>query len=287
MTPTIPAPAQGTPYPLDIRPLPIRIRLFPDETTKSFLHRLEDANAIPPGQLRKTLYKIPGPWIETTSLWCGQSIASVAYAMPQLGLQQHGLINPKHVAGRRAHRARGLACHRCALAHEAGRIVEIYTTHDQAICPIHGLWTGEGTAHPDDQLSIGACPALPAAWHHHKNIIQRQGRTRTRKAFETSRTINWQWYDQFHHFGYAANIYDVLAMSRPRRANQQAMVAASLYPAIVELAAALASPYWAKIAHSNHPEKFLDRISTTIAEGWRPAGAHDPLRSWMERNWDS
>lgn len=261
--------------------------MFPDETTKSFLHRLEDANAIRPGQLRKALQKIPGPWIETISLWCDQPLVSLDYAMPQLGLQQHGLINPRHFAGRRAHRIHGLACHRCALAHDAGRFVEIYTTHERAICPKHGLWIGEGTATPEDQLSIGACPEISAAWHHHKNIIQRQGPTRTRKAFETSRAINWQWYDQFHHFSSTANLFDILATNPPHRASQQATVSASLYPAIVELTAALASPYWARIAHSNHPNAFLDRISTTITEGWRPAGAHDPLRSWMERNWDT
>lgn len=246
-----------------------------------------DAHSWRPGESRKTLHKISEPWIETISLWCDQSLESLAYAMPQLGLQQHGLINPRHFAGRRAHRTHGPACQRCALAHDAGRIVEIHTTHEHVICPNHGLWIGEGTATPDDQLSISACPEIPATWHHHKNIIQRQVRNRTRKAFETSRTITWQWYDQFHHFSYTANVYDDLATSRPHRASQQPMVAASLYPAIVELAAAVASPYWAKIAHSNHPDDFLDRISTSITEGWRPTGAHDPLRSWKERNWDT
>jgi hypothetical protein len=67
----------------------------------------------------------------------------------------------------------------------------------------------------------------------------------------------------------------------------QALVAAPLYPSMVVLTAAIASPYWRRIACSPHPEVFLERVSHEITDGWIPQGASDPMRHWMETSWAS
>lgn len=133
--------------------------------------------------------------------------------------------------------------------------------------------------------SVRAGPEITAAWHHHKNLITRHGRSRVRKAFHIAGVINRRWYDQFQHFTAAADIYDALAADQPVHANRHVVVAASLYPSIVNLTAAMASPYWAQIAHSHRPNLFLDRISVEVTEGWSPRGAFDPLRHWMDTDW--
>ncbi|MCZ9880474.1 hypothetical protein NFJ07_01585 [Arthrobacter sp. B2a2-09] len=189
------------------------------------------------------------------------------------------------LAGRPTRTTHTVACNRCTLARGAGRFVQIYSTHEQVICPRHRLWLGDGVTGVTDQLSIRDTPEITTAWHHHKNLITRHGRSGVRKAFHIASVINWRWYDRFHHFTAATDTYDALAAKQPRHANSHAIVAASLYPSIVNLTAAMASPHWAEIAHSRRPDLFLDRISAEITDGWHPRGASDPLRHWMTEDW--
>jgi len=76
-----------------VRPLPLQIRPYPDETTQSFLHRLETANALHPGQLKKALQLTRRPWIDTLPIWAGRDPETLALAMPQL--DQHHSLAPR------------------------------------------------------------------------------------------------------------------------------------------------------------------------------------------------
>ncbi|GAA4038023.1 hypothetical protein GCM10023063_41380 [Arthrobacter methylotrophus] len=267
------------------RPLPRPVRVYKDETTPSIIRRLGTANSLQPRQLRTLLKSSRRPWLETLAVLANNDPAVLVLAMPQLGQHDPAPSLRQKLAGRPIRTTHTAACHRCALAHGAGRYVQIYTTHEMVICPRHGLWTGEGVAGFTDQFSIRAAPEITAAWHHHKNLITSHGRSTVRKAFHVARVINWTWYDQLHHFPATTGIYDELAADQPRHANSHAIVAASLYPAIVTLTAAISSPHWDEIAHSRHPDQFLDRISIELTDGWHPRGASDPLRHWMDTDW--
>ena len=266
------------------RPLPRQLRPYPDEVTLSFTSRLETANALRTGLLIKTLRRSRMPWIESLSLWSGRPPESLCLAMPQL-CHHRGPAPHVRPAGRPSRTTHAWACHRCALERTGTLRVEIYTTHDQVLCPRHRLWTGEGVHGPTEQLSIQAAPEVLAAWHHHKNLVTRFGRSGVRKAFHIAGIINWRWYDQFHHFTPALDTYDALAGNQPRNANSHAAVAAALYPSVVALAAIMASPYWARIAHSGRPAQFLERVTSEVTDGWAPTGAADTLRFWMNEDW--
>lgn len=163
--------------------------------------------------------------------------------------------------------------------------MEVYTTHERVICPDHGLWIGDGIGTIPDQFRIDACREIIEAWHHHKNLITRHGHAQVRRAFHISSVINWSWYEQFQHFSAAMNTYESLTANHPRIPNSPALVAAALYPSIVTLTAAIASPHWRYIARSPRPEIFLNRVRNEIIEGWTLQGAFDPLRHWMETDW--
>lgn len=267
------------------RPLPRTIRPYKNETTPSFIRRLETANTLRRGQLRTLLKGSRRPWIENLAAWNDYHPAVLLLAMPQLGQHDPDPSLRRKLAGRPTRTTHTVACHRCTLARGAGRYVEVYSTHEQVICPHHGLWIGDGVTGFTDQFSIGASPEITGAWHHHRNLITRHGRSAVRKAFHIASVINWRWYDQFQHFTAAMDTYDALAADQPAHANSHAAVAASLYPTIVNLTAAMASPHWAEIAHSGRPDLFLDRISVEVTEGWSPSGALDPLRHWMDTDW--
>ncbi|XAS69254.1 TniQ family protein [Micrococcaceae bacterium Sec5.7] len=267
------------------RPLPRPIRVYKDETTPSFIRRLETANSLEPRQLRTLLKSSRRPWIDSLAAWTDYDPAVLILAMPQLGQHDPAPSLRRKLTGRPIRTTHTAACHRCALARGAGRYVDVYSTHEHVICPRHGLWIGDGVTGFSDQFSIHAGPEITAAWHHHKNLITRHGRSGVRKAFHIASVINWRWYDQFQHFTATTEIYDELAADQPGHSNSQAVVAASLYPAIVALTAAISSPHWAEIAHSHRPDRFLDRISIEVTEGWSPSGALDPLRHWMATDW--
>ncbi|GAC1504023.1 MAG: hypothetical protein NVS2B15_26900 [Pseudarthrobacter sp.] len=267
------------------RPLPRPIRPFMDETTPSFIRRLETANKLRRGQLRTLLKRSRRPWIDSLAVWTGCDPAVIVLAMPQLGIHVPDPTLRRKLAGRPTRTTHTIACHRCTLARDAGRYVEIYSTHEKTICLHHGLWIGDGVTGVTDQFSIHASPEITAAWHHHRNLITRHGRPGVRKAFHIASIINWRWYDQFQHFTAATDTYDQLAADQPPQATSHGIVAASLYPSIVNLTAAMGSPHWAQIAHSRRPDAFLDRASEEATEGWIPKGTFDPLRQWMTEDW--
>lgn len=225
------------------RPLPIAVRPYMDETTRSFIRRINAANVLHHGELMKILRRDRSPWLYSLSAWTGTELEVLMLAMPQLA--GHHLEEGfwQKLVGRPNRTITARACHRCTLARDAGTSVGIYTTHERVICPKHALWIGECTAGASDQFSIGSCPQITMAWHHHQNLIVRHRHTRVRRAFEASNAINWRWQQQFLHFTLAGNIYDGLASAFPRQACSQGLVAASLYPPMVMLTSAIVSPY--------------------------------------------
>ena len=267
------------------RPLPMPVRPYEDETTRSYIRRINTANALHHGDLMKALRRARRPWIDSLSVWMETPPDTLMLAMPQLGKHRSEPAFRQKLVGRPIRTTHSPACHRCTLTRGAGPYIEIYTTHERVICPAHGLWIGEGIAGFTDQFTVRACPEITTAWHHHKNLITRHGHSQVRRAFHIASVINWSWYDQFQHFTAAMDIYDTLAGDHPRQANSKALVAAALYPSIVTLTAVIASPYWLANARSSRPDVFLERVSHEITDGWQPQGAFDPLRHWMETNW--
>jgi hypothetical protein len=267
--------------PSAVRPLPRPIRPYPDETTASFLRRLENANALIPGQLRHALRSRGAPWLNTLSTWSGHDPDVLSLAMPQLRGDRDHHIPDSVLAGRPKRTIRGIACRRCAQARSMGANIEIYTTHDKVICPAHGLWIGEGTNSCADQLPLHECPEIMAAWRHHRNLITRLGRARVRTAWRAASWINWRWYQQARQPP-AFRLRHRILTKNDRIPQKQAATAAALYLPTAALASVIASPYWEEIAHSRHPQPFLDRIGDEVTEGWLPPqGIYDPLRQWM------
>lgn len=271
--------------PAPARPLPRPVLPYQDETTRSYIRRINSANVLTHGELIKTMRRDRRPWMYDLATWNDTRPEFLMLAMPQLAQYRTDPALRQKLVGRPIRTTHAPACHHCTLARGAGPYVEVYTTHERVICPKHGLWIGEGVGVAAAQFSINACPEISAAWHHHKNLIARHGHSQVRRAFHISNVINWGWYDQFQHFSAAIDTYETLAADHPGQANSQALVAAALYPSIVMLTAAIASPRWRYIARSRHPEPFLDRVSHEVTDGWLPQGAFDPLRHWMETDW--
>ncbi|MCG2622166.1 hypothetical protein LVY72_09570 [Arthrobacter sp. I2-34] len=269
--------------PVRLRPLPRRIRPYPDETTASFIRRLAAANFIDPAQIRDLLRRPgipPGPGLAILA-GCGEQ--PLILAMPQLGAETEP---GPHLAGRPDRRTQGIACHRCALARGAGSHVGIYTTHEKVSCPRHLLWLGTEVQEPGDQIPLQPCPDLPAAFRRHRNLIARLGRPAVCRGFAIATIITWRWHDQGRQpDSFTARLRALIPAGHRTWARHRTATAAALYPCVVGLTAAIASPAWAQTAHSSRPNDFLRRISLQATDGWIPQGQHDPLLHWMQTGW--
>lgn len=267
-----------------IRPLPRTIRLFHDETTTSFIRRLEKANALSAGQLKQALQNCDPPGVDTVSAWTEYDTDLLLLAMPQLGSPEIRNAEDPRLFGRPNQRMTGLACRRCAHQQAGVERIEIFTTHDKVLCPRHHLWLGEGVT--SSQIPIGSLLEIPAASRRHRNLITRFGRSRVCTAFHISAYINRRWLEQFGHFPQFADLHRQLtAAPGQEHTREQAVDAAALYPATIRLTAILSSPFWEQIAHSNRADNFLKRVTAEVTDGWHPQGGRDPLRRWMAENW--
>ncbi|WP_427136588.1 hypothetical protein [Pseudarthrobacter sp. S9] len=269
-----------------LRPLPIRVRLYPRETTASFILRLERRNHLPSGILKGLLPRAGEPWGESLGVLTCHDPGTLMLAMPQLGAYRT-TASPLHkLPAGPLPRITGFACNHCALSRTGDSRIEIYRTHEQVLCPIHRRWTGHGTDSPDGQPGLGRCPEITAANRHHRNLISRHGRPCVRTAFHISSHINYRWFEQYRHFGPFTDRYRALISgTRSSCILEPAALWAALYPPTIELAALIASARWAEIAHSQHPGPFLDRVGESITDGWHPRGYQDPLQHWMQEDW--
>jgi hypothetical protein len=217
-------------------------------------------------------------WPEALAVLSRADTGTLLLAMPQLAACPPG----PEPAGRPTRRISRTACSRCTRGRGAGPHVTVHTTHEEVLCPRHQLWTGDGNTGAPTQIRLDTCPEILAAYRHHRNLITRSGRHAVTAAFETASLINWRWYEQFGHFTAFADRYTALTASGdiPQQA-RSAVVAAALYPSVVDLTSALASPYWAELALSPNPVPFLERVSSQITDGWIPQSIGDPLRRWM------
>lgn len=212
-------------------------------------------------------------WPEALAILSGNAVRTLVLAMPQLGA---GTLLPES-AGRPVCRATRIACSRCTLSRGAGNHVVVHTTHERVLCSRHLLWPGDGNAGAGTQVRLDACPGILSAHRHHRNLIIRFGRPAVLEAFEASSLIKWRWYEQFGHFGcFTDRNMALTASSNAPQAARPATVAAALYPSVVDLASALASPYWRAAAKSPDPAAFLERISSQVTDGWIPQGFVDP-----------
>lgn len=139
-----------------------------------------------------------------------------------------------------------------------------------------------GTHSCVDQLPLRECPEITTAWRHHRQLISCLGRARICTAWQASSWINWRWYQQARQPSTFRLRHRILSRNDRIPQKQAAAAAAALYLPTAALASVIASPYWEKIAHSKHPQPFLDRIKDEVTEGWLPPqGIYDPLRQWM------
>jgi TniQ len=279
----------NSPYPLhgQLRPLPRRARLFPDETVSSYLHRLADANRLDTAALRAYLTSdrrksTPIP-IGNLAAVSGHSADALGYAMPELHdpAELASMQLTRRPRNGNYHRQTP-ACTHCTYAKGITQTVQRWARHDDVICRRHRRWTTS-----TDQPDLSEQPDIWRAHRQHQLLIRRHGQKTVCAAYTEAQHICHEWHCSNRH---TDNLKHLLTrffngdFGRLRLDNPYSQAAA--YPQIVALTRLLASEKWMTLVINDTPSepdhgpprklttgpgtlKFVAEIQRTVAPDYR------------------
>lgn len=276
-------------YPLDvpIRPLPRRVRLFPDETVASYLDRLAAANRLDTSALRTyltgdTRRSAPVP-VGNLAAVSGHPAQTLRYAMPEL-CQPAELATMRLTRRPRAgnYRLRAPACARCVRARGINRTVERWLRHDNLLCRRHRRWTTS-----TDQPDLADQPEILRAHRQHRLLIRRHGQEAVRAAYIEARHICHEWHCFDRHTDYLKQLLSRFFNGDFGRLSLDSPYSqAAAYPQVVALTRLLASEKWMGLVLGDNPHtpdhepprklatgpgtlKFVAEIQRTVAPAYR------------------
>jgi len=185
-----------------LRPLPRRVKPFPNETSDSYLARLAAANHLPPDGLRHyltdSLRRHPPLPVDRLAVLCGQPETSLLHALPDL-------TPPAPLAVRLPTKYRDSspwirpACTRCAAARGITMPVLCYVGEEDLVCHRHHRWLGQTGTGPPEQIDLTPAPEIPRANRLHHKLIHRHGHPCVQTAYDDAARTCDRWHDHHEH----------------------------------------------------------------------------------------
>ncbi|MGQ4485358.1 hypothetical protein LRE75_35325 [Streptomyces sp. 372A] len=230
------------------RPLPRPVTPFPQETEKSYLRRLGEANGVIPGRAlaQSSWLESRQDYIGRLSMASGQSRESLLQAIPYLG-QQPKIFHPS-----RPDFLPGVPCHLC-VARRTGTYNRIHQVtawrsrfHHQ-VCLRHRLWIGEPAGHYQIQADLTGLPDVLHAQRRHHRLLHKYGPVVLATCYERGAKL---WHDlssrSFRHEDTARRVQALPRLQHGSNRDHRRLIAR--YPETVTTTALYASPHWRSLA---------------------------------------
>lgn len=231
-----------------VRPLPRPVTPFPQESEKSYLRRLGEANRILPQRTLTQSHWLDSrqDYIDRLSMASGQSRESLLRAIPYLGQQ------PKMHHPYRPDFFPGVPCRRC-VAQRTGSYNRIHQItawrsrfHDQ-ICLRHRLWIGQPPGNYQIQADLTDLPDVLQAQRRHQRLLHEHGPTVLSTCYEHGATL---WNEltgrSFRQEDTARRVRALPPLQYGSNRDHRRLIAH--YPETVTTAALYASPHWRSLA---------------------------------------
>ena len=238
--------------------LPRTVTPISDETVASFARRLADANYLNAEAFRQLLtggrrLTVPVP-VDVLMTLSGHTELVLCCAMPELCTTQQ--LSTLPVAGRALPGVarEGLMCRACAAVCGATGSVRRWQTHEAVVCVRHRLWTAVGSTGPDAQLSLTEHPEIIAANLAHRRLIRRYGRPAVHCAYIDALRVCRGWHSSGLHLNQASTLIERFRGAGAQLDRDDPVIIAATYPQVVALTRLLASPYWRRLALSDHQQ---------------------------------
>ena len=244
-----------------LRRLPRTLPPLLNETVRSYLWRLAEANALTGSDLEHHLTGSSKPkkddvTAEKLAAITGYPARTLRYAMLELCTADDLAV--MHVAGRPCpgptgwdrwwpHNRTRYACGHCAaqrgVTSRGSTHPELWTTHEDAVCLRHRRWLG--TLHQDAQPDLTYLPEILTANRQHRRMIKIYGREQVRTATIDAVPICRGWNEPLWDSSPVYRRVQVFkSQGHETHLIDNATFDAAIYPQAVALTRLFASPYW-------------------------------------------
>jgi hypothetical protein len=285
------------------RRLPIRTPPFPNETLRSYTHRVAIANHLPPEEfqdyLRDPVTRRTAVVPERLAAVSGWPLSTLQHALPELpnpGRHEPGSPPgpwPQHPASTRDCDPQ-VACRCCAAARGATTTVTCWAPSHSTVCVKHRRRLGHREVlqqGSNGQVDLTRLPDVVAAAHRHRNLARRYGLRPVWRAYnEIGLHIALRW-TQRRDFGRHRNRrLEILGFDphQWRFGLGEPVLHAAVYPEAVALTGLVLSPHWVSIAADprQRPRFYLEAARRLNLADYQPYSAYDPLAWWADGHAD-
>lgn len=268
--------------PRPVRPLPLRVRPFPDETLSSYLHRVERANCLSPGAVKRLARVCGTKLLSALSQLTGVSASTLIRAIPDLRSQADLDAYPE-LRGRVTIRARRRTpCTLCAARCDRTGGIAVWARHQDLLCYRHRRWLGPNEGHTT-QFWIGDEPDVLEAGRRHRKVVHEHGQRRAAALYGDAIGIVERWFRWRLDLPDAQRLHTRLQQRHGEKRDAD-LWAAAYYPTTVALLRIMLSAqqgqrYRPPARHVLEPAR--ERVAAEVTSGYIPTGGFDPFLHWL------
>lgn len=265
-----------------LRSLPRHVRPFPDETLSSYLRRVERANDLTSGAVKR-LARVSGvELLPALGQLTGLATSTMVRAIPDLRSHADLEAYPE-LRGRVSARARRRTpCTLCAASYDRNSAISIWARHQDLVCFHHRRWLGPNEGYTT-QFWIGDEPGLLDASLRHHRAVRTHGQRRVAALYGNAADIVERWFRWGIELPHPQQLRARLHQHHPDKRNADIWTAAYYPITIALLRVMLAAQHGQR--HRPPPPAVVqlarERVAAEVTSGYVPSGGFDPFLFWI------
>lgn len=268
--------------PRSLRPLPRRVCPFPDETLASYVRRVERANDLTQGAVKRLACVAGLQLLPALSQLTGVAASTLVRAIPDLRSPADLDAYPE-LRGRVSTRARRRTpCTLCAARNDSSGAISIWARHQDLLCFRHKRWLGPNEGYTT-QFWIGDEPGVLEAGRRHHKAVRTHGQRRVAALYGNAHGIVERWFRWRIDLPDSQQLHARLRQRHPDKRSAD-IWAAAYYPTTVALLRVMLAAQHRQ-GHRPLPPQVVqlarDRVASEVTSGYVPTGGFDPFLFWI------
>jgi hypothetical protein len=266
------------------RPLPRHVRPFPDETLSSYLRRVEYANQLTGGAVKRLARATDAGFVPALGQLTGVPVSSLIRAIPDLrsaaDLDTYPELRGRVSTGAR----RRTPCTLCAVRYDRPGAISIWARHQDLICCHHQRWLGPNEGYTT-QFWIGDEPDILEAGRRHHRAVRTHGQRRASALYFDAAGIIERWFRWGIELPGPQHLRARLHQHHPDKRSADVW-AAAYYPITIALLRIMLAAHQGQ--HQRPPlpsvvQLARERVAAEVTSGYTPSGGFDPFLHWINR----
>ena len=273
--------ATAVDLPRSLRALPRHVRPFPDETLASYLRRVERANDLTSGAVKR-LARVSGlEVLPALGQLTGLAASTLVRAIPELRSPAYLDAYPDLRGRVSTHARRRTPCTLCAASYDRDSAISVWARHQDLVCFHHQRWLGPNEGYTT-QFWVGDEPeVLNTARRHHK-AVGRCGQRHVSVLYGDAVGIVERWFRWRIELPGPQRRQARLQQRHPGKRSADIWTAA-YYPttiALLRIMLALQKDERHRPLPRGLVEAGRQRVANEVTAGYLPSGGFDPFLHW-------